>query len=141
MTLDKRRAAELEYVADRDTLTGIPNRRSLMRMTEAELQGSRTRAALGPCLAYIDIDHFKRINDEFGHLVGDAVICGVAERLAENVRRVDILGRIGREEFAACMPSITLRDAAAIGKRLRYAVAALRPLLRPARSVSQLVLA
>ncbi len=124
VTLDKRRLDELEYVADRDTLTGIPNRRALMRTMDAELQASRLRGGTGPCLAYIDVDHFKRLNDEFGHATGDAVLFGVADRLAENVRRMDMVGRIGGEEFAAWMPGITLSEATAIAERLRWAIAA-----------------
>lgn len=124
VTLDKRRLDELEYVADRDTLTRIPNRRALMRTMDTELQSSRVRGGLGPCLAFIDVDHFKRVNDEFGHATGDAVLFGIADRLAENVRRMDMVGRIGGEEFAAWMPAITLSEAAAIAERLRWAVAA-----------------
>lgn len=124
VTPDKRRLDELEYVADRDTLTGIPNRRALMRTMDAELQASRLRGGAGPCLAFIDVDHFKRVNDEFGHATGDAVLFGIADRLAENVRRMDMVGRIGGEEFAAWMPAIALREAAAIAERLRSAIAA-----------------
>jgi diguanylate cyclase (GGDEF)-like protein/PAS domain S-box-containing protein len=122
VTLDKRRLDELEYAADRDTLTGVPNRRALLRTADAELQAARTQQRLGPCLAFIDVDHFKRVNDRFGHATGDAVLFGIADRIAENVRRVDLVGRLGGEEFAVCMPSITLREAAAIGERLRHAV-------------------
>lgn len=131
VTLDKRRLDELEYVADRDTLTGIPNRRALLRTMDAELQASRLRGGTGPCLAFIDVDHFKRVNDEFGHATGDAVLFGIADRLAENVRRMDTVGRIGGEEFAAWMPAITLREAAAIAERLRCAIAA-EPFATPA---------
>lgn len=131
VTLDKRRLDELEYVADRDTLTGVPNRRALMRTMDAELQASRLRGGTGPCLAFIDVDHFKRVNDQFGHATGDAVLFGIADRLAENVRRMDMVGRIGGEEFAAWMPAITLREAAAIAERLRCAIAA-EPFATPA---------
>ena len=124
VTLDKRRLDELEYVADRDTLTGMPNRRALLRTMDAELQASRLRGGTGPCVAFIDVDHFKRVNDELGHAAGDAVLFGIADRLAENVRRLDMVGRIGGEEFVAWMPAITLREAAAIGERLQFAVAA-----------------
>ena len=131
MTLDKRRLDELEYMADRDTLTGIPNRRALLRTLDAEIRMTRSRGGAGPCLAYIDVDHFKRVNDEHGHPIGDAVLFGIADRLAENVRRMDVVGRIGGEEFAVCMPSITLLEAAAIGGRLRRAVTA-KPFDTPA---------
>jgi diguanylate cyclase (GGDEF)-like protein/PAS domain S-box-containing protein len=128
VTLDKRRLDELEHLADRDTLTGIPNRRAFLRAVESEcsVADARGRSASnvkGPCLAFIDIDHFKPINDSRGHAVGDAVLCGMADCLAENVRRLDILGRLGGEEFAVCMPNVTLQDAEALAERLRCAVA------------------
>ncbi|SFK88303.1 EAL domain-containing protein [Methylocapsa palsarum] len=128
VTMDKRRLDELEFLADRDTLTGIPNRRSFQNVLKTEIecaqarQGASMQGAL--CLALIDVDHFKKVNDERGHAVGDAVLCGLADRLAEIVRRSDTLGRIGGEEFAVCMPRISLRDAKGIAERLRHAVAA-----------------
>ena len=130
VTLDKRRLDDLELLANRDTLTGILNRRAILTALKAEIDGLNalhTESAgrlRGPCLAFIDVDHFKRVNDESGHAVGDAVLCGVADRLAEIVRRSDTLGRIGGEEFAVCMPRVPLRDAKAIAERLRRAVAA-----------------
>jgi diguanylate cyclase (GGDEF)-like protein/PAS domain S-box-containing protein len=128
VTLDKRRLDELELLADRDTLTGIPNRRAFLRAMKSECDaadasGLSASNVKGPCLAFIDIDHFKRINDERGHAVGDAVLCGMADCLADNVRRLDILGRIGGEEFAVCMPAVALQDAKALAERLRCAVA------------------
>jgi diguanylate cyclase (GGDEF)-like protein/PAS domain S-box-containing protein len=128
VTLDKRRLDELEHLADRDTLTGIPNRRAFLRATKSECDaadanGLAASNAKGPCVAFLDIDHFKRINDERGHAVGDAVLCGIADCLVENVRRLDILGRLGGEEFAVCMPAVALQDAKALAERLRCAVA------------------
>jgi diguanylate cyclase (GGDEF)-like protein/PAS domain S-box-containing protein len=123
VTLDKRRLDELEYVADRDTLTGIPNRRALLRSIDAEMQSARVHISVGPCIAFVDVDHFKSVNDELGHAIGDAVLLGVADRLADNIRRMDTVGRIGGEEFAVCMPNISLRDAVATSERLRQAVA------------------
>lgn len=131
VTLDKRRLDELEYVADRDTLTGIPNRRALLRTADAEMQAARIHNRPGPCLAFIDVDYFKRVNDHFGHATGDAVLFGIADRIAENVRRVDMVGRIGGEEFAVFMPSIFLSEASAIGERLRHAVSG-QPFATPA---------
>ena len=111
VTLDKRRLDELEHLADRDTLTGIPNRRSFLRSLKSECDAADARglsasSLKSPCLAFIDIDHFKRINDEHGHAVGDAVLFGVADCLAQNMRRVDFVGRLGGEEFVVCMPAV-----------------------------------
>ena len=138
VTMDKRRLDELEYIADRDTLTGIPNRRAFLRGLEAEIETVQARRAVGaqgPCLALIDIDHFKKVNDERGHLIGDAVLFAAADRLTENIRRMDMLGRIGGEEFAVCMPLVGLWDAQALAERLRRAVAA-SPVETPAGPVS-----
>jgi diguanylate cyclase (GGDEF)-like protein/PAS domain S-box-containing protein len=126
VTMDKRRLDELEYLADRDTLTGIPNRRSLLRTLEAELAVAAHAAEDGPfglCLALADVDYFKQVNDTRGHAAGDAVLCGLADRLAENVRRADFVGRLGGEEFAVLMPQMPLEDAVALADRLRRAVA------------------
>jgi len=120
VTLDKRRLDELEHVAERDTLTGIPNRRAFMRAAEAAIA---TAGETGPCLALIDVDHFTQVNDTLGHAVGDAVLCGVAERLTDNVRRSDMLARVSGEEFALCMPAVGPRDAKAFAESLLAAVA------------------
>jgi len=140
VTLDKRRLDELEHLVDRDTLTGIPNRRAFLRATELEIEASGQRRnsaseTKGPCLAFVDVDHFKLVNDQFGHAVGDAVLCSVAECMAENVRRLDILGRIGGEEFAVCMPSVTLQEAKALAERLRWTIAR-TPMATPIGPVS-----
>ena len=116
VTMDKRRLDELEYIADRDTLTGIPNRRAFLRGLEEEIEAAETRraAAQGPCLALIDIDHFKKVNDERGHLIGDAVLFATADppdreypphghagpHRRRGVRRLHALGRpVGRPGF------------------------------------------
>jgi diguanylate cyclase (GGDEF)-like protein/PAS domain S-box-containing protein len=127
VTLDKRRLDELEHLADRDTLTGIPNRRSFLRSLKSECDAADARglsasSLKSPCLAFIDIDHFKRINDEHGHAVGDAVLFGVADCLAQNMRRLDFVGRLSGEEFVVCMPAVALQDATALAERLRCAV-------------------
>jgi diguanylate cyclase (GGDEF)-like protein/PAS domain S-box-containing protein len=127
VTLDKRRLDELEFLADRDMLTGIPNRRALVRALEAEVAAAEAAraaggSAKGPSLALIDVDYFKRVNDTLGHGAGDAVLCGLADRLAENVRRTDSLGRLGGEEFAMCMPQMPLESALGLAEQLRRVV-------------------
>jgi diguanylate cyclase (GGDEF)-like protein/PAS domain S-box-containing protein len=128
ITLDKRRLDELELLADRDALTGIPNRRALLRAIGHEIQAKRqaggsAASGNGPCVIFMDVDHFKNINDAHGHAIGDAVLCGIAECLVENVRRIDMLGRIGGEEFAVCMPGVGLQEAKALAGHLRRAIA------------------
>jgi diguanylate cyclase (GGDEF)-like protein/PAS domain S-box-containing protein len=124
VTLDKRQLDELEHLADRDTLTGISNRRAFVRAVETEIKRAHAtqggnNGSSGLFVAVIDVDKFKVINDLHGHAVGDAVLCGLAERLLENARRVDVVSRVGGDEFALCMPGIVLRDAEEIVKRLR----------------------
>ncbi len=141
VTLDKRRLDELEFLADRDTLTGIPNRRALLRGIESEIEGRMARnaggaaSATGPCVAFIDVDRFKQVNDGLGHAVGDAVLYGIADRLAENVRRSDTVGRVGGEEFAVCMPGVSLEEGEALAERLRRSVAS-TPFESPAGPIS-----
>jgi diguanylate cyclase (GGDEF)-like protein/PAS domain S-box-containing protein len=126
ITQDKRRVDELEVLADRDTLTGIPNRRVIVRLIEAEIETAKASdgGAPGPSLAFIDVDRFKQVNDRFGHAAGDEVLFELAGRLAENTRRLDTVGRLGGEEFAICMPGASDFEAYAIAERLCYAVAA-----------------
>jgi len=113
---------------DRDELTGCANRQAVMRALGAEVTGAQARAdagdgTLGPCLALIDIDDFARIGGRMGAAAADAVLCGMADRLADNIRRCDLFGRFGDEQFVVCMPSISLRDAETLARCLRNAVA------------------
>jgi diguanylate cyclase (GGDEF)-like protein/PAS domain S-box-containing protein len=127
VTLDQRRWDELEFVADRDLLTGIPNRRAFLRSVEAEIASRRaTVSANGEpqslCLAWIDVDRFKEINDAFGSIAGETVLFDIASRLGNNIRRVDTVGRLGGEGFAVCLPAIALEDAHDLADRLRRAI-------------------
>lgn len=105
-----------------DSLTSVSNRRALDELGLAEL---RRAARNGRPLAVIllDIDHFKRINDELGHPVGDAVIRAVAARLEEEVRETDHLGRWGGEEFLIILPETGCVEAQALAERLRLYLA------------------
>ncbi len=125
VTMDKRRADELAEVADRDTLTGIPNRLALLRAIGAEIEAARTAPATAwPCIIFIDVDQFKSVNDRYGHAVGDIVLCGIADRLAANIRRSDMVGRIGGEEFVVCVAGVGLRDVKRLAESLKTAIAA-----------------
>jgi len=104
-----------------DTLTGLHNRRYMSSQASALVQ----RAAMGgePVSALlVDIDHFKRINDTFGHDIGDEVLKEFAVRLATNVRGIDLACRFGGEEFVVIMPDTQLKDALRIAERLRLHV-------------------
>jgi diguanylate cyclase (GGDEF)-like protein/PAS domain S-box-containing protein len=120
VTFDKRRLDELEQLADRDALTGLLNRRALLRNAELALESYRKDRF---CLAWLDIDHFKSVNDRHGHPVGDAVLIGMADILTSNVRRADLIGRMGGEEFAIGLPGLGVAEARAVAERLRRALA------------------
>jgi diguanylate cyclase (GGDEF)-like protein len=72
----------------------------------------------------IDVDHFKSVNDRFGHAMGDAVLVGIASELSSNVRQNDLVARVGGEEFMVLLPDISMDAAANLADRLRLAVAA-----------------
>ena len=116
---------ELEQEVRRDSLTGVSNRRHFVATCQTELQrAARYRHPLA--LLMVDIDHFKKINDTYGHLAGDQVLRMVAQACAEAVRANDCLARLGGEEFAVLMPETMLDEAQAAAERLRLAVAQLR---------------
>jgi diguanylate cyclase (GGDEF)-like protein/PAS domain S-box-containing protein len=105
-----------------DALTGLFNRWHFTEALAAELhRAARAKAAVGLMIA--DIDHFKRINDTYGHLVGDRVLAEIAERLGTAVRRYDTLARFGGEEFVVLVPDVSdLAALVATGEQLRHAV-------------------
>ncbi len=115
--------SELERMATTDVLTGLPNRRRLM--TEMETEIARAQRSGRPLsLALLDIDHFKAINDKYGHSAGDAALREVAELLRAVTRRGDLLGRFGGEEFVVLMPETALDQAELGAERLRQAIEA-----------------
>ncbi len=128
--------AELEALARRDGLTGLPNRRSAdEQLAQALAQQCRSGRPLS--VAVIDIDHFKAVNDGHGHAAGDAVLRAVAQALAGQVRQSDLVARLGGEEFLLLMPDTELAGARTLCEKLRAAVAALRlPLPAAAETAS-----
>jgi two-component system cell cycle response regulator len=105
----------------RDGLTSTFNRRYFMDRLHAELRfANRHGKSVG--LLFVDIDHFKKINDAHGHLVGDKVLSGVAHALTATIRAEDVLARYGGEEFAIICREIEEEGAQALGERLRTAI-------------------
>ncbi len=121
ITRRKELEADLVRLAAIDGLTEILNRRSFMERSSMELKRA-FRHHTPTSLLMIDIDHFKNVNDTYGHHVGDEVLRSLARRLAGELRREDLLGRIGGEEFAALLPQTGMEGALLAAERLRLAV-------------------
>ena len=121
MAAEDRVKQELEQLMLTDSLTGVGNRRFLNVCLAEEInRANRYGSAL--TAVFLDLDHFKLVNDRHGHAVGDAVLVAVAQNLASNLRRCDYLGRFGGEEFVALLPETTIEDAVNMVERMREAV-------------------
>ena len=113
---------ELFALATKDALTGLRNRRYFLEGAETEFARAR-RHSRGFSLLLIDADHFKRINDSYGHAAGDRALQGIAEVCNRSLREVDLIGRLGGEEFAVAMPEAELSVACQVADRLRQQIA------------------
>ena len=111
----------LQYLADTDPLTGLSNQR-LLRDRLDEVIASDGGAGAGLSAIMIDLDHFKAVNDTFGHPVGDQVLIETARRLRESSRAGDVVARIGGEEFLMLLPDTDSVTAFAVAERVRDAV-------------------
>ena len=118
----ERSQAELEKAAHLDYLTGICNRRAIEDLARRALAAAR-RHGMPMALMIVDVDHFKRINDQFGHECGDAALIEAVRRLRESLRAEDLVGRLGGEEFVAVMPNTDGVAALAAAERVRAAFA------------------
>lgn len=116
---------KLILLAASDPLTGLVNRRRFLEMGQAELERS-LRYGRPLAVLVMDVDHFKRVNDSFGHATGDLVLRQTAQACLAVLREPDVLGRLGGDEFAALLPETTLEGALALAERLRQAVGGLR---------------
>lgn len=112
----------LAHEATHDPLTGILNRRAIMDALSREISREQ-RQHNGLSIGICDIDHFKKVNDVHGHLVGDEVLCAVVRLLEKNLRQYDFLGRFGGEEFVLITPGIKESDANILYERFRISVA------------------
>ncbi|HET7269164.1 MAG TPA: two-component regulator propeller domain-containing protein [Oleiagrimonas sp.] len=109
---------KLQAMARTDSLTGASNRGWFMQQAGSEFQRCvRYRRPLSVLL--IDVDHFKRVNDQRGHIAGDAVLAALVARCRDQLRTTDVLGRYGGEEFAVCLPETELAEALIIAERMR----------------------
>nr|WP_317265668.1 diguanylate cyclase [Arthrospira sp. SH-MAG29] len=118
----KQALVELEKLATTDPLTGIANRRHLLTLGEREFQ--RTHRYKNPfSVLMIDIDHFKLINDNYGHSIGDKALKIMADITVNALRKVDIFGRFGGEEFVVFLPETKADEALVVAERIREAIA------------------
>jgi diguanylate cyclase (GGDEF)-like protein len=119
----ERQEQEIERLAMTDSLTGVYNRRTLFDLGEKEmLRARRTGASLS--LVILDVDHFKKINDKYGHLGGDAVLLRFVEVVRGCLRLSDVLTRYGGEEFCILLPGVGRAGARVVGERIRATIEA-----------------
>lgn len=121
---------QLKHLANTDPLTHLPNRRSFFSSAQRCLDQCSGRAE-SAALIVIDADHFKELNDSFGHAAGDKALVEIAEVLREHFRYTDLLCRVGGEEFAVLLPGLDLQTAQPLAQRIVKAVAA-RPITNDA---------
>lgn len=114
---------QLHIFATTDFLTGALNRRAFIERVETRLvEQVATRSARGSALLVIDVDHFKVINDHFGHQTGDLALVRIADTLRANLRETDPFGRLGGEEFGVYVEDISAREAVLVAERCRLAI-------------------
>jgi diguanylate cyclase (GGDEF)-like protein len=125
---------KLRELATLDPLTNLLNPRAYYDITNRLIRLAR-RDKTPFSVMFVDLDHFKEINDNFGHESGDRVLRAVANCLAENIRHSDVIGRIGGEEFAVYLPETNLEGAVKLGESIRFAVEELSLILADDRPI------
>jgi diguanylate cyclase (GGDEF)-like protein len=111
-----------ERAARIDPLTGVHSRRAFTEAVEVEIQRA-LRYGLPLSIIMIDLDHFKAVNDTYGHATGDAVLASFANVISQEVREVDVIGRYGGEEFLVLLPNTDVTEAMRVADRMRMAIA------------------
>lgn len=114
----------IRALANTDPLTGLKNRRHFFEIAAREFTRTK-RYDLPLSVMMIDADHFKSINDSFGHATGDMVLCQLVAKMSESLRETDVFGRLGGEEFAILLPQTTLAGATVLAERMRENIAAM----------------
>lgn len=125
ITERKLKERNLTALASTDPLTGLPNRRAFMASLKHTLEGAQRSLTAGCAVMMLDIDFFKRVNDTYGHPIGDAVLQEVASRLRNGLRQGDMAGRLGGEEFALVLEEISPDDALSKANAIRERISAL----------------
>ena len=126
ITGQKRREAILQTLAATDALTGLPNRRAFIAHMEQFALDLATGSQQQGAVLMVDLDFFKRVNDSYGHGVGDKVLQQAASVIRHTLRNDDIAGRLGGEEFAVLLPGAPAEHAGDVAERLRQAIAAVQ---------------
>lgn len=121
LMLSYRLNQNLESIATIDSLTGVLNRRGL-EDAAFKMQGICKRINLNMAILVIDMDHFKKVNDKYGHLFGDEVLKDLTQTIADILRSGDVLGRYGGEEFLVFLPNTNEKDATNLAERIRIGV-------------------
>lgn len=128
VTEQKTNGEELRRLLTTDQLTGLSNRARFFELAEAEVARFERFATPLSCLM-IDIDHFKQVNDRYGHAGGDQILRELAVLFRRGLRSIDVAGRLGGEEFAILLPAIDLGGARAVAELLRSSAQALKPIV------------
>jgi diguanylate cyclase len=117
----RRQNERLEQIAITDSLTGIYNRRFFFELADKEVARAK-RYGNPMSVVILDADHFKKMNDTYGHLIGDQILMNLAQLCQENIRSLDIIARYGGEEFVILMPEVDCTAAYNSAERLRMLV-------------------
>lgn len=135
ITERKKLEQRLEELSNKDSMTGLCNRRHFRELADQEIaRAARLQSTFA--LAILDVDHFKRVNDDFGHAIGDRLLVTLARILKATMRSIDIVARIGGEEFAVLMPHTDVDTARQVMDRLREDLAAGSIRLNDGRTVT-----
>jgi len=121
--LEQREQERILALATTDPVTGLPNHRALIARLDQELERAQ-RYDRACSLLFLDLDHFKALNDGYGHAVGDAVLCELADLVRTQLRGMDTVGRWGGEEFVVILPELSAEDALHLAEEIRATVAA-----------------
>jgi diguanylate cyclase (GGDEF)-like protein len=120
---ERRELSRIKYQAGHDVLTGLVNRAALLSELEAALRNRRRRPERGFAVHFVDLDHFKEVNDNLGHLAGDAVLKGVAERLRQATREEDLVARLGGDEMVVLQKHVSsAASARTLASRIIHAI-------------------
>lgn len=122
ITESKQREDELRVMASTDFLTGVASRRTFIGDVEYEIARMHRDATVPCSILMFDLDHFKQVNDTYGHATGDEVLKHLVNLMTGEIRKVDRIGRLGGEEFAILMPAADLSSAQIFAERLRQKV-------------------